>query len=202
MSSLPGFRASLHPSLDFDVARRMRDGSGRKSLELYEKHNRHGSSLRMCTAFLLSKADWYSSAVWLTWKPLVTKSNRLLFRLAPSAPRTGAIGSGLWPTPSASEHTGPGHAADGGMNLRTAVMLPTPKARDWRSPRDKNNGSAKRNSPDLNVAIHLAEGRPISGSLNPDWVEWLMGFPIGWTALDASATPSSRKSSKPSGGQS
>jgi hypothetical protein len=23
----------------------------------------------------------------------------------------------------------------------------------------------------------------IGGSLNPTWVEWLMGFPIGWTDL-------------------
>ena len=27
------------------------------------------------------------------------------------------------------------------------------------------------------------------GQLNPEWVEWLMGFPIGWTELSASATP-------------
>ena len=26
------------------------------------------------------------------------------------------------------------------------------------------------------------------GKLNPEWVEWLMGWPIGWTALDAQAT--------------
>lgn len=26
-------------------------------------------------------------------------------------------------------------------------------------------------------------GRPIGGSLNPMWVEWLMGWPIGWTDL-------------------
>jgi hypothetical protein len=24
----------------------------------------------------------------------------------------------------------------------------------------------------------------VSGRLNPDWVEWLMGVPTGWTALD------------------
>jgi site-specific DNA-cytosine methylase len=24
------------------------------------------------------------------------------------------------------------------------------------------------------------------GSLNPTWVEWLMGFPLGWTDLDRS----------------
>lgn len=32
------------------------------------------------------------------------------------------------------------------------------------------------------------------GQLNPPWVEWLMAFPLGWTALDASETPSSRRS--------
>ena len=32
-------------------------------------------------------------------------------------------------------------------------------------------------------------GWAVGGSLNPTWVEWLMGFPPGWTDLDASATP-------------
>jgi hypothetical protein len=36
----------------------------------------------------------------------------------------------------------------------------------------------------------------LNGALNPTWVEWLMGFPLGWTDLAASATPSSRKSRK------
>ena len=39
-------------------------------------------------------------------------------------------------------------------------------------------------------------------SLNPTWVEWLMGFPLGWTALEHSATRSSRRSRKSSGGRS
>jgi DNA (cytosine-5)-methyltransferase 1 len=38
------------------------------------------------------------------------------------------------------------------------------------------------------------------GEMNPEWVEWLMGFPAGWTALDASEMPSSRKSRKKSAG--
>lgn len=37
---------------------------------------------------------------------------------------------------------------------------------------------------------------PDGGALNPTWVEWLMGFPLGWTDLGASATRSSRKLSK------
>jgi len=40
------------------------------------------------------------------------------------------------------------------------------------------------------------------GALNPTWVEWLMGFPIGWTALPPSATPSSRRSRSGSAGAS
>ena len=24
----------------------------------------------------------------------------------------------------------------------------------------------------------------VGGALNPQWVEWLMGFPIGWTDLN------------------
>jgi len=36
--------------------------------------------------------------------------------------------------------------------------------------------------------------------LNPTWVEWLMGFPLGWTDLEGSATPSSPRSLSGSGG--
>jgi hypothetical protein len=30
---------------------------------------------------------------------------------------------------------------------------------------------------------------PELGSLNPTWAEWLMGFPMGWTACEGSGTP-------------
>ena len=32
------------------------------------------------------------------------------------------------------------------------------------------------------------------GYLNPEWIEWLMGFPLRWTDLEDSETLSSRKS--------
>ena len=40
----------------------------------------------------------------------------------------------------------------------------------------------------------VAKGREVQlqtqvgGQLNPDWVEWLMGWPIGWTASKPLAT--------------
>jgi len=33
-----------------------------------------------------------------------------------------------------------------------------------------------------------------TGQLNPAWVEWLMGYPMGWTELKDLEMPSSRKS--------
>ena len=35
--------------------------------------------------------------------------------------------------------------------------------------------------------------------LNADWVDWLMGFPIGWTGLNAAATHKSRSKPQPLG---
>ena len=50
----------------------------------------------------------------------------------------------------------------------------------------------------LNALVKTPEQ---SGSLNPMWVEWLMGFPVGWTACGVSETRSFRKSSKSSAGR-
>lgn len=41
-----------------------------------------------------------------------------------------------------------------------------------------------------------------TGNLNPEWTEWLMGFPTGWTELDASETRCARPSSSPSSNKS
>lgn len=39
----------------------------------------------------------------------------------------------------------------------------------------------------LDLAAEWA-GFEVGGKLNPTWVEWLMGFPLGWTDVDASET--------------
>jgi hypothetical protein len=61
------------------------------------------------------------------------------------------------------------------------------------------NRVAKGRQNDLQMATYLDTG---SGALNPTWVEWLMGFPLGWTDLGPSETRSSRKSSSSSAGAS
>jgi hypothetical protein len=40
----------------------------------------------------------------------------------------------------------------------------------------------------LENVIATVDPSAIGGKLNPTWVEWLMGFPLGWTDLEESAT--------------
>lgn len=93
----------------------------------------------------------------------------------------------IWPTPKASP-SGPDYARmsrpdSGGDDLATAVArevtergkqetLPTPSATDW-----KGSSQVGQRRGQLSETV-------AGGSLNPRWVEWLMGFPDGWTVLE------------------
>ena len=71
------------------------------------------------------------------------------------------------------EFTGTRHAM---KLIQASKLYATPQARDYRTGDIKRFADPKR-SQNLNDQI--------GGQLNPTWVEWLMGFPIGWTDLDA-----------------
>ena len=58
---------------------------------------------------------------------------------------------------------------------------PTPTARDWRNGKHSEE-TARRNTRPLSEVAWLAAGRPDVGTLNPEWVETLMGYPVGYTA--------------------
>jgi hypothetical protein len=96
----------------------------------------------------------------------------------------------LWPTPTASLGTNGGRVTprksrEGG-NLIEAVAnraWPTPQASDankW-SNQTLQDRIAKRQQVRLNTAVAPDGGQ--GGQLNPTWVEWLMGWPLGWTDL-------------------
>ncbi|MGN6216540.1 MAG: hypothetical protein ACTHN7_06225, partial [Solirubrobacterales bacterium] len=81
-----------------------------------------------------------------------------------------------WPTPTRSDSLGgPGKSSSrqGGDNLRTAVarepIFPTPIASNTKAEHKRSAGRPPRSY-------------GTTGPLNPEWVEWLMGFPAGWTA--------------------
>jgi hypothetical protein len=165
---------------------------GRRSSDSFLIFDRDTWCWRTCQLSVLGDSDVFSA----TWPRAGMTRNGTASRLAPLAPLTGGTGSGLWPTPVAHDDgkTPEAHMAmkqrmkGGPRNTITSLtvmvkavergMLPTPTA-------NRRDGLQ---SHGVNV---------VTGSLNPTWVEWLMGFPTGWTDLEPSETPSSRRS--PSG---
>jgi hypothetical protein len=82
----------------------------------------------------------------------------------------------MWPTPkSSAANYGRPRENDRGDLQAAVTSFPTPTANRWDGLQSHG----------VNV---------VSGSLNPTWVEWLMGYPLGWTDLEDSATPSCPKS--------
>ena len=91
----------------------------------------------------------------------------------------------LWPTPTVmGNNQAPKKGTQRGTGLATAVKnWATPNARDWK---DTGKSQGKRKSPNLGTQVHQ-HSEAIGGQLNPQWVEWLMGYQIGWTELNALA---------------
>lgn len=96
----------------------------------------------------------------------------------------------MWPTPRAGktsdekEETWLKRQRDGKVStppLSLAVkMFPTLTRRDYRSPDLPGSGNRKRKEA---AGWTLDLPSSVGGQLNPPWVEWLMGWPIGWTDL-------------------
>jgi DNA (cytosine-5)-methyltransferase 1 len=71
-------------------------------------------------------------------------------------------------------------------NLETIVgqrLWPTPQASDNRDRGNMSNPSIQRRIAKGKQIMLSQSVHPTSGQLNPPWVEWLMGWPIGWTDL-------------------
>lgn len=91
--------------------------------------------------------------------------------------------TGMWPTPNVPNGGRIRKSQPDGVkrqhSFETAVrMWPTPAARDYRHPnaktyQERGGGSKGEQLPNA-----------VGGPLNPPWVEWLIGWPIGWTACE------------------
>lgn len=91
----------------------------------------------------------------------------------------------LWRTPNArdGEKGWNSHNSNGSLHLSAQVhQYPTPSATDYRTGyrEDSEAGIAQREKRSKPLRPAAAPGT----QLNPDWVEWLMGWPIGWTSLE------------------
>jgi len=96
----------------------------------------------------------------------------------------------MFPTPRASKSTNENEETwqkrkDAGKvstpPLALAVrMFATPKSRDWKDQSQRGIYAPKDALPNMDNG----DGHPIGGTLNPDWVELLMGWPLGWSDID------------------
>ena len=169
------------------------------------------SQLCLFEGLTLFSGDWPRSGMTV---------NGIAYRLPVLALRTDAIGSGLLPTPTASDYgtntsTRPNKRSHPSLQTMARQNLwPTPTASDGRSSGSRNTSHSKANEGiSLTDAVRQDQGAgrmvptpdantwkggnrrrqltdpsygvtPDGGQLNPTWVEWLMGFPEGWTDLE------------------
>ncbi len=80
--------------------------------------------------------------------------------------------------------------------VREERLWPTPAAHEGRLGYQRRDTGKKGTQKSLTTKVIDKEGgrEKTTGQLNPTWVEWLMGYPIGWTDLNVSETASSHKS--------
>lgn len=90
-----------------------------------------------------------------------------------------ARGVKLWPTPTVcGNYNRKGASKTSGDGLATSVFA-TLTRRDYRSGKFSLEAKAKRDKHSRGTPLN----EQIGGLLNPMWVEWLMGWPLGWTDL-------------------
>ena len=216
--SAAGFRAKTLAMLANGLALKVRDlVCGRNTPVSLASYDPASSSWKTSQACLVSGWEPYSE----TFPRSGMMLSGTVYQLQPLAPLTGETACGLWltpqtgdgracltgtqnqlmlahqvmqwPTPTVdSATTRSSRYAQGGMPLTMAVQIwPTPTQRIW-----KGGGQAM-TRPDgksrmdmLDWAVEHQSG----GRLSPMWVEWLMGFPLGWTDLKPSETQSFPKS--------
>jgi hypothetical protein len=81
-----------------------------------------------------------------------------------------------WPTPAATDHKIVSKPGQRRGQLGEAVRFATPTTRDGRNNANNSRFEDERRGLELNAQV--------GGKLNPRWVEWLMGYPIGWVSCE------------------
>jgi hypothetical protein len=183
-------RTSVSPALVPDWQAPDLD-SGASIGESFASYDHATSSWRTSQRCLDGDLERFSE----TWPRAGMTQSGIAYQRQPLAPLTREIASGSWPTPDARDSQPEGFEA--GMRRRerwsTWGLQTAVRARMWPTPtgRDYEDGTAQSCA---NVPGGENLRTAVNGSLSPLWVEWLMGYPLGWTVLEDSAMPSSRKS--------
>lgn len=185
----------------------------------FARFDRNSSSWKTPQYSLLEGLDKYLE----TWPRWGMMRNGVCWERMTAEPPISATESGFWPTPSHDGKDNASPAAilrkSPGLGV-VAQIWQTPTADDaverkigkwnsrgepklsaevliWPTPRTKGMCGGSGAWEQLKLATTIEEARKMGagngGQLNPPWVEWLMGWPIGWTALQPLETDKFRQ---------
>lgn len=171
LPSVQGIPASPSALLGSEKERTTTATSGLQCARLSRLSGPLGLFVKMC----LGTSAWGSTRCSLIWRATVTPHNRLLFQLL--ALERGTIGTefGLFPTPNKKD-------GDGFYVVTKAATL------------NRIRDGKQTHWPQIAILLTDLE----KGWANPSFGEFLMGYPIRWSALKDSETPSSHRSRKSS----
>ena len=199
ISSLAVIRANHFPSPVDVKAKTILGTSGRTSSALSKKSSRDTAFLKTWLTTFNLVLNRYGE----TYQIWTTRLRRDSLRRQKLARRINGSGCLSWPTATSALHDSQTYGSDYRIGIpkaerRTAFNLQG-AAKNWATPMAADDGKKVTTSSLQAGLIGQASGfygHPIptiakdgrtlyasSRVLNPVFVEWLMGFPIGWTAL-------------------
>lgn len=156
-----------------------------------------GRPLSSSKTFLLSDPAGPSESS-KSWPVTGMTHGGVLFLLPTLERRTCESGGSSLPTPSASRYgsSNNGKPGDGREQYRLkgkASLWTMAKTGRWPTPTAGDAKSKAHAGVSLTDAVKIGNSKTPrdllpTGQLNPTWVEWLMGYPSGWTALEDWAT--------------
>jgi hypothetical protein len=144
-------------------------GFGRKWLGLLARYDQDSLTWKTPQCSLVAGLDEYS-ATWPAWGSM---RNGECWERTTAAPSMSGSGYGFWPTPCATDCS----------DRKPSASLHETKNGTFKHRGKNGTLSQIRLS---QVVKHRTPGA--SGQMNPDFVEWLMGWPIGHTELKPLAT--------------
>ena len=186
-------KTSAAPGEDSELSVESGADCGESTPGSFARYDRATASWKTAQCLLLGGLESFS----VTWPRSGMMRRGRCYPLAIAAHRMNGSGCGSSqkiPTPTVhGNYNRKGLSKNSGDGLATFVKkFPTPCRSDYKGAgktgtfRDRLDYAAERGRTKSNVyptpRTNGQIGAGNGGKLNPDWVEWLMGWPIGWTA--------------------
>ena len=203
--SLAGILASRSQQQGREKEKMIQDTCGQQSDNIFKPSDQNELFLRMSKG--IYRLDSPQSSA--TWKKMVTQQRGEYSQRVKLAHHTKESESLSWATPNTMDHlpqrseealrrqaqtTRKGRSRP--ANLREQVNpraveiyqevkgWPTPRASEYKDCGPVGSKSQVHMDNKSYLCAKVKDPSMPSGCLNPEWVEWLMGVPIGWTELD------------------